>query len=76
LILHIRLPPEHCDWAFVTKGWNVVKMHTRIVVVSEDINYPDKIVPSTGNVGDVETQHLLVEEDDATYLIDPRISIL
>ncbi|MDY0410357.1 transposase [Paracerasibacillus soli] len=45
-------------------------MHTRIVVVSEDIHYPDKIVPSTGNVADVETPHLLVEEDDATYLMD------
>lgn len=67
---HIKLPPELCDWAFVTKGWNVVKMHTRIVVVSEDIHYPDKIVPSTGNVGDVETPHLLVEEDGATYLMD------
>ncbi|MDY0409272.1 IS4 family transposase [Paracerasibacillus soli] len=67
---HIKLPPELCDWAFVTKGWNVVKMHTRIVVVSEDIHYPDKIVPSTGNVADVETPHLLVEEDDATYLMD------
>ncbi|MGJ9460721.1 transposase, partial [Oceanobacillus sp. CF4.6] len=67
---HLKLPPELCDWAFVTKGWNVVKMHTRIVVVSEDISYPDKIVPSTGNVGDVETPDLLVEEDDATYLMD------
>ncbi|MFC4025581.1 IS4 family transposase [Oceanobacillus longus] len=67
---HLKLPPELCDWAFVTKAWNVVKMHTRIVVVSEDISYPDKIVPSTGNVGDVETPDLLVEEDDATYLMD------
>lgn len=68
---HLKLPPELCEWAFVTKGWNVVKMHTRIVVVSEDISYPDKIVPSTGNVGDVETPNVLVEEDDdATYLMD------
>lgn len=67
---HLKLPPELCDWAFVTKGWNVVKMHTRIVVVSEDISYPEKIIPSTGNVGDVETANLLIEEDDATYLMD------
>ncbi len=67
---HLKLPPALCDWAFVTKGWNVVKMHTRIVVVSEDISYPDKIIPSTGNVGDVETGELLVEENNATYLMD------
>src|SRR5699024_11484929 len=51
-------------------GWNVVKMHTRLVVVSEDVAYPDKIVPSTGNVADVETSDRLIEEDDATYLMD------
>jgi hypothetical protein len=67
---HIKLPPELCDWAYVTKGWNVVKMHTRLVVVSEDVSYPDKIVPSTGNVSDFETPDLLVEEDGATYLMD------
>lgn len=67
---HLKLPPELCDWAFVTKGWNVVKMHTRVKVVSKEIVFPDKIIPSTGNVGDVETGNLLVEEDDATYLMD------
>lgn len=67
---HLKLPPELCDWAYVTKGWNVVKMHTRIKVVSEDIAFPDKIIPSTGNVGDVETGELLIEEDNATYLMD------
>lgn len=54
-------------------------MHTRIIVVSKDIHYPDKIIPSTGNVGDVETPNLLVEEDGATYLTDrgyPSISNL
>jgi len=67
---HLKLPPELCDWAFVTKGWNVVKMHTRIKVVSEEIAFPDKIIPSTGNVGDVETGDLIVEEDGTTYLMD------
>jgi len=67
---HVKLPSSLCDWAFVSKGWNVVKMHTRLVVVSEDVAYPDKIVPSTGNVADVETSDRLVEEDDATYLMD------
>lgn len=67
---HLKLPPELCDWAFVTKGWNVVKMHTRLVVVSEDISYPDKILPSTGNVSDYESTDELLEASDATYLMD------
>lgn len=67
---HLKLPPELCDWAFITKGWNVVKMHTRIVVVSEDVYYPDKMVPSTGNVNDCETSDYLIEESEATYLTD------
>jgi hypothetical protein len=67
---HLKLPPELCNWAFITKGWNVVKMHTRIVVVSEDVCYPDKIVPSTGNVNDCETSDYLIEESDATYIVD------
>ncbi|WP_067729098.1 hypothetical protein [Oceanobacillus damuensis] len=44
--MHLKLPPELCDWTFATKGWNVVKMHTRLVVVLEDISYLDIIVPS------------------------------
>ncbi|WP_371069882.1 IS4 family transposase [Sediminibacillus sp. JSM 1682029] len=67
---HLKLPPQLCEWAYVTKGWNVVKMHTRIAVVSEDTSYPDKMVPSTGNVGDVETPDCLVEQLYSTYLMD------
>lgn len=67
---HLKLPPNMCNWAFITKGWNVVKMHTRIVVVSEDICFPDKILPSTGNVGDSESTDVLVERSKATYVLD------
>lgn len=67
---HLKLPPGLCDWAYVTKGWNVVKMHTRLVVVSEDICYPDKILPSNGIVSDFESSDFLVEESEATYLMD------
>jgi hypothetical protein len=67
---HLKLPPELCDWAYVTNGWNVVKMHTRLVVVSEDVCYPDKILPSTGNMSDYESSDDLIEESDSTYLMD------
>ena len=67
---HLKLPSELCDWAYVTKGWNVVKMHTRLVVVSENTCFPDKILPSTGNVSDFESSDDLIEESSATYLMD------
>jgi hypothetical protein len=66
----IKLPKQLCDWAFISKGRNAVKMHTRLVVTSPNTVFPDKIVPSSGNVSDFETSNLLIEEDDATYLMD------
>lgn len=66
----IRLPEQLCDWAFISKGHNAVKMHTRLVVVSPDVLYPDKIVPSTGTVSDFESSEHLIEESDATYVMD------
>lgn len=66
----IRLPENLCDWAFISKGHNAVKMHTRLVVVSKDVAYPDKIIPSTGTVSDFESSNFIIEEDDATYVMD------
>jgi hypothetical protein len=67
---HIKLPSILAEWANVTKGWNVVKMHTRLVVASPDIQYPDKIVPSNGKASDHEGGDLLIEISDATYVMD------
>jgi len=66
----IKLPLQLCDWAFVSKGRNAVKMHTRLVVASVNTVFPDKIVPSTGNVSDFESSNVMIEEDNATYVMD------
>jgi hypothetical protein len=66
----IKLPKTLCEWAYISKDHTAVKMHTRLVVVSENMTYPDKIVPSTGNVSDFESSELLIEADDATYVMD------
>jgi hypothetical protein len=66
----IRLPENLCEWAFISKGHNAVKMHTRLVVVSKDVAYPDKIVPSSGTVSDFESSEFIIEEDNATYVMD------
>jgi hypothetical protein len=66
----IKLPKTICDWANISKDHTAVKMHTRLVVVTENMAFPDKIVPSTGNVSDFESSELLIEADDATYVMD------
>ncbi|WP_100333264.1 IS4 family transposase [Bacillus alkalisoli] len=67
---HIKLPAILSEWAHVTKGWTVVKMHTRLIVASPDVNYPDNIVPSNGKVQDHEGGDVLIEVSDATYVMD------
>lgn len=67
---HIKLPAVLSEWAYVTKGWNVVKMHTRLIVASPDVHYPDKIVPSNGKASDHEGGDILIEVSDATYVMD------
>lgn len=66
----ISLPEQLCDWAYISKGRNMVKMHTRLVVASPDTVYPDKILPSTGAVSDFESSSFLIEEADSTYIMD------
>lgn len=67
---HIKLPAILSEWAHVTKGWTVVKMHTRIIVASPDVSYPDNIIPSNGKVQDHEGGDILIEASDATYVMD------
>nr|WP_241680346.1 IS4 family transposase [Metabacillus mangrovi] len=66
----IRLPHQLCQWAKISKDHTAVKMHTRLHVVSPTIAFPDKIVPSTGKVGDVETGIYMVEDPNVTHLMD------
>lgn len=66
----IRLPKNLCDWAHISKKQTGVKMHTRLVVASPDVVYPDKIVPSSGRLSDFESSDIMVEESDAIYVMD------
>ncbi len=47
-----------------------MKFHTRLVVASLDETFPDKVIPSTGSVGDREVVMELVTDLEATYLFD------
>ncbi|WP_261130418.1 hypothetical protein [Bacillus sp. Marseille-Q3570] len=58
------------QWAYVTHNRSQVKLHTRLSVASPDEGYPDRVIPSTGNVDDREAVMELVTDPDATYLLD------
>jgi hypothetical protein len=66
----IKLPKQLCDWAYISADRHAIKMHTRLVVVSPGVSFPDKILPSTGTVSDFESSDALIEEADATYVMD------
>ena len=65
----VRLP-ESCEWAYISKGRNAVKLHTRLVVVSSDFCYPDKVIPSTGDVSDFESAPFIIEGENVTFVTD------
>ncbi|KYD25640.1 hypothetical protein B4113_1603 [Geobacillus sp. B4113_201601] len=44
------------------------------MVASPDTVFPDRILPSTGNVTDFEGADVLVEECDATYVMDRGVA--
>jgi hypothetical protein len=67
---NIRLPFQLADWAYATKHRSGVKVHTRLMVVDRDTQYPDKIVPSTGNVSDYEGSDPLVVDPGVLYVMD------
>lgn len=67
---NIRLPHKLADWAYVTQYRSGIKVHTRLLVIDEQSAYPDKIVPSTGNVSDHEGSDLLVVDSDVLYVMD------
>lgn len=45
-------------------------MLTRLVVTSINTVFPNKSVPSSGTVSDFESSNALIEEEDATYVMD------
>lgn len=66
----LRIGATLAKWAYVSRDRSGVKLHTRLLVTSEDIAYPDKVIPSTGNVDDREAVLQLLTDPDVTALMD------
>jgi len=66
----IALPNKAGEWAYCSKSSNGIKLHLRLVVLNEDITYPDHMVLSTSAVSDHEGAVELVVASDAIYVMD------
>lgn len=67
---NLRLPHQLADWTYVTRYRSGVKVHTKLMVLADGSSFPERVVPSTGNVSDYEGSDLLVVDPDVTYLMD------
>lgn len=67
---HIKLPNNASNWTAVSKDSSGVKLHLRLAVSSSDSVFPEKMIPSTSNVSDIDAVNYLIEPDDALYVMD------
>lgn len=67
---HIKLPNNAANWTAVSKDSSGVKLHLRIVVASPDSAFPEKMIPSTSNISDIDAVNYLIEADHALYVMD------
>lgn len=47
-----------------------MKIHLRLAVASANSTFPEKMVPSSSNISDIDVVNHLVDVDDATYVMD------
>ncbi|RRJ64324.1 IS4 family transposase [Paenibacillus oralis] len=66
----IKLPANLAEWAHVNRTHTQIKIHVRVLALPTGQTLPEKAIPSTGNVSDVETVDLLVEDDSTIYVMD------
>lgn len=67
---YIKLPNNAVNWTAVSKDSCGIKLHVRIVVASADSVFPEKMIPSTGNVADSDAVNHIIDVDDALYVMD------
>lgn len=67
---YVKLPNSAADWTAVSTDSCGIKLHVRVVVASPDSVFPEKMIPSTGNVADIDAVNHIIDMDDALYVMD------
>ncbi|MBD7986409.1 transposase, partial [Sporosarcina sp. Sa2YVA2] len=58
------------NWTAVSKDSCGIKLHVRMVAASSSSVFPEKMIPSTGNVADSDAVNHIIEADGALYVMD------
>lgn len=67
---YIKLPDSASNWTAVSKVSSGIKLHIRLVVVSANSVFPEKMIPSTGNIADIDAVNHIIDVDSALYVMD------
>lgn len=66
---YIKLPANASNWTAISKVSSGIKLHIRVVVASSNSVFPEKMIPSTGNIADSDAVNHIIGED-ALYVMD------
>ena len=67
---YIKLPNNAANWTAISKDSCGIKLHVRIVVASPDSVFPEKMIPSRGNVADSDAVNHIIEADGSLYVMN------
>lgn len=64
------MPNNASNWTAVSKDSSGVKIHLRLALASSDSVFPEKMIPSTANISDIDAVNYLIEPDNTLYVMD------
>ncbi|MGB6778861.1 MAG: IS4 family transposase [Planococcus citreus] len=67
---YVKLPDSASNWTAISKVSSGIKLHIRLVVASANSVFPEKMIPSTGNIADVDAVNHIIDADSALYIMD------
>ena len=67
---YVKLPNNASNWTAISKVSSGIKLHVRVVAASSDSVFPEKMIPSTGNVADSDAVNHIIDADGALYVMD------
>ncbi|MGN7388943.1 IS4 family transposase [Sporosarcina sp. SAFN-015] len=67
---YIKLPKNALNWTAVSKDSCGIKLHVRMVASSSSSVFPEKMIPSTGNIADSDAVNHIIDADGALYVMD------
>lgn len=65
-----KLPKNALNWTAVSKDSCGIKLHIRVALASANSVYPEKMIPSTGNIADSDAVNHIIDADGALYVMD------